>query len=1337
MIKFHAIYKYILIALLFGTFGFIKEYHVPKLKTLAILQVKKLTDKYIPSVSFLPNDIEFGLWPPEIKFKSGKIHMKGELVHFLTPIRIENLSIRLKTYSLLTGNYYQFIEININQPNFAVIIHSDDTTEVGSKGLPTTKDFINKINTVINPKVTKFISDIPIANLNIIDAKITMEDTSFDFLSKINRLNLNIKNHPKGISLETYIRDTLFKRKSVNTFLKNIELDFKLDLKDDILSLSDVKFQHKKSFIISKGDISFNLKKSAVEKLNVKARTHFELASLRQSILTFFPEHSVPKINGILKSEFNYGLDQKNLKEVTGNFEIKNLRINRFFVGNINTQITVNNENIYSPLLRVYNNSGVIDLKDINIQLNEEKNVKYTLNAKKVKLGAFLNNLGLDVSTLSMMIDTDIPCDGVIKPSLLIKCNGTLNGNDFSVISIKEETDIVALDTFLLNGNVNITSDKVVIKSDINIGESTKGKAEGLVHFKDGFDIKYQTESLNFKDVKSLSNLKIEGETQVKGSTKGNSYGATFNMDLSTKNIWLEDYGLGNFQSHLSYKKGELLFSKVKGNYGNINFTGKTLVDLNNETIDTNFDVINGAVHDLQRLLSRKYDFPYDIYGNLQVTKAHVWGSFEFTKLNYDINSKVSHGAIGIETFDEFIFNITARKGIVKPNNILLRKGRSQATLQGIGNPDGNIDIKIASQNFNLQDSEIISKLIPNLNGNIHLELNLTDHILSPKTELLTKITNTYIGLEPLPDLEIKGNITKENISGTGTFLDNTFKLSFIFPFAKKDPFKFYLNANKWNFAPLFSIVSPTFNANEYQTEFTGIIDLQSQSGGFWKSSGIIDLSLLHIKRGDVEGYITKPTKITFNNGKMDIGSLNIKGDNTSLEVTAKNSRQNNLNFNIIGKIEMGLLAFMTPFLSDLKGTLSLNFQLSGTTSEPQVRGLAMIQNGFIQVPDLVHPFENIQSDILFNQKKITVNTFLSNFASGVVHGNGSIGIKGFKKFPTNVQGEFNNVNLNFPEKVETSGSGSFKISGQWFPFTLTSHYKINRGLITKTLEEAQSEDFQLRRRDFLPDFLIETKFSMFNLNITSIFDNNFYVRNSLVDTPIKGTVKIQGTSVNPILLGTVNTKPGGKIFFKDIPFDIVNSQLKFDNPNKNNPYIYSEANVRVKNHDISLILQGYADNYKINLNSQPPLAEQDIVSLLALGITTDNLETYDSEEQITQQSYEIGSALISNNPLGNEIKKKYGVEVKFSSAIDDSNTLNPKIIVSKKWSPRLSTSTSRTFGTEVKQDLKVQYQLNNNLSVIGSWEGKEFTEEAEFLDTESENTDILGLDLEYRVKFK
>jgi translocation and assembly module TamB len=277
-----------------------------------------------------------------------------------------------------------------------------------------------------------------------------------------------------------------------------------------------------------------------------------------------------------------------------------------------------------------------------------------------------------------------------------------------------------------------------------------------------------------------------------------------------------------------------------------------------------------------------------------------------------------------------------------------------------------------------------------------------------------------------------------------------------------------------------------------------------------------------------------------------------------------------------------------------------------------------------------------------------------------------------------------------------------------------------------------------VKRSALLPTSFQQQSFSPIRFDLTAQFPSNVYVRNALVDTEVRGNLKILGTPDDPSILGEITTPPGGKIMFRDVPFEISSSNVRFTDPTKLNPTLYAAASTRLQDYDVNFLLQGTRENYRINLRSTPPLPEADIISLLALGYTPQQLERVKSDQQIDQQSYEIGGALLSNNPLGNEIKSKYGINVRFGSAVDDATqTVAPKVIVSKQWTSKFNTSASRTVGNVVKQDVKAEYQLNRNVSVIGSWEGKEFTEEQKSTQQTNKSTDVLGLDLQYRMEFK
>jgi translocation and assembly module TamB len=172
------------------------------------------------------------------------------------------------------------------------------------------------------------------------------------------------------------------------------------------------------------------------------------------------------------------------------------------------------------------------------------------------------------------------------------------------------------------------------------------------------------------------------------------------------------------------------------------------------------------------------------------------------------------------------------------------------------------------------------------------------------------------------------------------------------------------------------------------------------------------------------------------------------------------------------------------------------------------------------------------------------------------------------------------------------------------------------------------------------------------------------------------------------------------------------------------------------------MLLQGKIDKYTLNFTSNPPRSEKDIVSLLALGVTTESYQNNPvGEQELAKQSYEVGASILTKNKFGRDLQDKTGLEFKVSSSIDQrNNSPSPKITISKQWTPKVETSASRTFGELTTQDLKVEYQLNHNVSLIGSWEGREGSTATTTTTTTAEDkktTDILGIDIEYKLEFK
>ncbi|HEX4922989.1 MAG TPA: translocation/assembly module TamB domain-containing protein, partial [Bdellovibrionales bacterium] len=111
----------------------------------------------------------------------------------------------------------------------------------------------------------------------------------------------------------------------------------------------------------------------------------------------------------------------------------------------------------------------------------------------------------------------------------------------------------------------------------------------------------------------------------------------------------------------------------------------------------------------------------------------------------------------------------------------------------------------------------------------------------------------------------------------------------------------------------------------------------------------------------------------------------------------------------------------------------------------------------------------------------------------------------------------------------------------------------------------------------------------------------------------------------------------------------------------------------------------------------------------------------------------EIGSAILSQNL---KVKTKWvDLRVAATSSTDDTRVGDSKVVMSRQWTPKMTTSVSRTILTN-KTEGNVRYQLNDNLSALFNWENREYGEE-EQKETTQKSSEKFGVGLEYGVEFK
>lgn len=1323
--------KYVIVALFFGLAGFFYSYHLPDFKLWAIDQIDKVSSKNSP-VRVLVSDIDFHLFPVGVSFNHIRITPTGPLQEAMSESYVKEVKFSLNPFSFLTG-LLQFSRIEVYEPE----VHIKSVRAFEKLKDPNSKN--DKLD-------LKAILKIPLNTFTIYRMDLSIEPEDNIPKINLNDFSIEVENQKSSALLSLISPQLLVYDPAIAAVPMEISIGSRFLIQENQILMSAFKIKKGDSYILAAGYTETPISNIKFDEINLKIKTSLRLDQLRQEVLPFLKGTTLPQMSGTLDAQTFIIKKKQSPVSTQSKFHFKNLKIQQFNIGNVIGQAYYQNEQIKSQQIHIENSSGKINLDNLQFKITPPLEYSATVQADGVQLQKLLEGLGLHNIPVQLGINAKIPCQGRFNQTPFLKCTGEMQLDNLRVYN--SDHDIVSIQKGSVKGSVEVSKEQVITSGDITIGDSTHGTAKGFVNYAKGFHFDYDSPHLDFKDF-NLSNLDLQGTIKGKGSTQGDGHAATFGMNINAQNFSIKKYFTGDLSAEVLYKRGHLHVKDIDGLLKTTKYLGALDINLNNGTIVGAIEVPYLELSDLQMALANVAPLPMELYGG-GTAKINFEGPLNFSQLSYTLKSQIKNGNVATESFDELIFDVTSQKGFVKADRALLKKSGGILTLTGTAKPNGQIQTEWIGKNFTLQSLNSFTKTELNMNGDLNFDLSLTDYILHPKSLLTGTLTKTTISQEPVADSKFTMSFGKNTIEGSGKLMGDKIDAKFIIPLSPDAPFSLKAKTEKWDFVPLIHLISSKSRAQEFTTSLSADIDLSSNKNGFWKSNGSVLIRDIRVQRGIKEMRSTDPINIKFNEGILDVKKFGLKGDNTSLEARSVSTPGYPFSFAVNGKVDLGLLSFMTPFFDDLRGSLALTTQFSFGKNAWKFVGSAFVTNASIRVNALPHTFDDINADILFSDDKIIINRFTSDFASGRLTGSGNVEIKGAKDVKADLFGRFENVTLRVPTDVTTKGSGDFHISGNWFPYLFEGNYVVQSGLFTKPLEQGSDQKTNLTRSQLLPESMLRKNSEIIVFDMDVIMNKGINIKNDFVDSKAYGRLKIKGPPSRPVLLGQLQLQRGGKFFFRDTTFEFETADLKFNDPNKTNPDMYISANAvveenidnRIQRYEINMLLQGKVDKYTLNFTSNPPRSEKDIVSLLALGVTTEGYQNSPvGEQELAKQSYEVGASILTKNKFGRDLQDKTGLEFKVSSAIDQrNNSPSPKITISKQWTPKIETSASRTFGELTTQDVKVEYQLNRNVSLIGSWEGREGSTATTTTTTTAEDkktTDILGIDIEYKVEFK
>lgn len=1312
--------KYLYIIIPFFVLGFAYATQTIRLKNFALDQLRIQVQRKIP-FEVVAGDLELTFFWPGARLLNVRVTPLGGWVESIPkPMILPTVTIYLDIPKLLIGNI-EVGSIEILDPKMDFIFPKNNEPKSSKTPLPS---------------LWPILSSLPFKGLQILRGDIGLTLPEQKMTLNLKRANFGMEREYSDLSAELFLPEILIN--SEPTQKLSIAAGLRID--PNQLDIYAFKISHLQSSLLAKLLTSSDLSKLTPNKLIGRAVANLDLTELFSLKESAFPNFKFPKVSGKLRLQSQINPADGPYGSIDGKFGSEALTISEFTVGNLQTAFSLKGDSLSLPLTQGNWDGTRINLQNTKIKVLSPYNFETRVIGENVEIPRFLRQIDVKNVPLELNVKAVVPCIGQIEPEVTLKCAGDAVGSGLRVYDKSDNKTIVALKEFSITSELEVNKTKVTFPRAILQVGSSKGEASGEVEYERGFNFKYKTDSLDFADVKSLGDLKFVGVLALEGVTSGNSDVGTFEMKVKSQDFAFENYTLGNLETDLKYEKGTVYLSDAKGKIGESLYTGYANIQLRTPVgIDTKIEAPTLEIADLATVFKDRVQLPFHYKGKGKAS-LQAKGPLNLSQLTYTLSSFAENGTVLGENFKRAQFDVHAIDGHCYADHVYVSKGGGGFDLTGDVKSSGDMNVTIKSRDLRVSDFDHVQNVSRTLDGRVSMTMILREFILRPQTALRATVKDASLNFETFGDLETEIKTSPEGMYFSASMPTNNLSARLVYPFIENGPFSFNFNSENWDFSRFLYLIAGGVPRHDFEASLTASANLASPRGGLWTSTGSLSAKKFYVRHGTSFMQNKGALAIDFQEGVMAVKNFIIEGDDTQLKLTGNRQKNDQLNLTFGGRIDISLLTFLTPFFRDMGGSLSLNSQIAGTVKQPEVLGTAYIKKAHVRLDEFPHPFEELNMDLAFSQKQVQINTGTGRLGGGNLTYTGTIGFESFGNIPVKLIGELKGTTLKVPQGLTTSGDLHYLVSGSWFPYTLKGDYLISSGLFSREFDAAQTEN-TIQRSSYLPSAVLKEHFYPIELDIFARFLRGVQVKNKLVEAEARGTLEVKGNPSFSLLTGEVELAPNGKILFRDNAFAIQTTKVKFNNVPPEQAELYTLATSRVRDWDIQLVAQGTLP-YRMQLTSTPPLTEQSIVSLLALGIT---VEEGNREAGGQVQGYQAGNLVLSQAPLQKELSDSLGVDVKLSQNVENidvgQQVVTPKVVAEKKWSKKLSTSYSRSIGATERgsQDYNIEYKLTKNISVLGSYQQRDY----DVLGGSAAGTparpasNVLGLDLQYKYEFR
>ena len=560
----------------------------------------------------------------------------------------------------------------------------------------------------------------------------------------------------------------------------------------------------------------------------------------------------------------------------------------------------------------------------------------------------------------------------------------------------------------------------------------------------------------------------------------------------------------------------------------------------------------------------------------------------------------------------------------------------------------------------------------PTLDGRLDLRVDATGTLDKPTAEAAARLTRVRINGQPMDDFQAHAHLDQGRIRIDGQL---NFAVTASCDLAG-GAFQFDATLDDTELAPYFRLLG--------QPDLAGRASGRISGGGDtarWRSlRGRIDVQASAITWEGQDLVESGPFTLIFQNQVLTVADLDLRlAGEGRLQIQGQVDASGPLDLRASGHLPIAALRRLVPDIPLQAGRMDAAVHLGGTLAAPRWSGHLTLADGRARLPGIEPPLTDIQVKLTLAETMLRVEDATARLGGGRLALTGRTDLADWQRPQVALRLVADAVTIQWPETLAAAVSGTLTLDGRPSAAILAGKLTLVSGRYTRPVRMRLIPD--LSGQDRTPEAAAATVeahplLAGTALNVAIGSRTPLTVDNNLARLALIADLHLGGTLARPVVTGRA-TVDSGTITYRKRRFTITRGVVDFVDPYRTAPVVDLQGQAAVRRWTVVLGVSGPPEQLAFKLSSEPSASEADILSLLLLGRTQQEL--IHNAGGSTQATEQILAELVADR-FGEDIKRTTGLdllEVGRTSGTD-------------------SDGVAVTFGKQLSNRLGVKYQVES-----------------------------------------